>query len=128
EEGYPVAIGSRVVQNTDETTVKTAFYRKAIGRTFAAIVNILAVGGIGDTQCGFKMFKKGAVKELFTRQRINGFAFDVELLFLARKLSLSIAEVPVNWVAQKGSKVNLVTDSIKMLKDIFKIRLLHRSI
>ena len=126
EEGYSVAIGSRVIQNPGETTVKTSLHRKIIGRTFAALVNIFAVSGIADTQCGFKMFKKDIKKELFSRQKINGFAFDVELLYLANKLSYPVAEVPVNWVNQKGSKVNLITDSIKMLKDILKIRLIHK--
>jgi dolichyl-phosphate beta-glucosyltransferase len=124
--GYAVAIGSRIIRNAGETVVKTSLHRKLIGRTFAAFVNIFAIKGIADTQCGFKMFRKDITKELFSRQKINGFAFDVELLYLASKLSLPMAEVPVNWINQKGSKVNLVTDSIKMLKDIFKIRFLHR--
>jgi len=128
EEGYFVAIGSRVIQNPGETTVKTSLHRKIIGRTFAALVNIFAVSGIADTQCGFKMFKKDIKKELFSRQKINGFAFDVELLYLANKLSYPVAEVPVNWVNQKGSKVNLITDSIKMFKDILKIRFMHRNL
>jgi dolichyl-phosphate beta-glucosyltransferase len=125
-EGYPVAIGSRVLQNPGETVVTTSLHRKLVGRIFAALVNIFEISGIADTQCGFKMFRKDIVKELFSRQKLNGFAFDVELLYLARKLSVAIAEVPVNWVNQKGSKVRLATDGMKMLKDIFKIRLLHR--
>jgi dolichyl-phosphate beta-glucosyltransferase len=124
--GYSIAIGSRVAQYPVETTVKTSFHRKLIGRTFAAVVNIFAISGIADTQCGFKMFRKDAAKELFSRQKFQGFAFDVEILFLARKLLFSIAEVPVSWNNQKGSKVNLVTDSFKMLKDIAMIRILHR--
>jgi dolichyl-phosphate beta-glucosyltransferase len=126
DEGYAVAIGSRAIQNPDETIVKTSFHRKVIGRTFALLVNTFAIAGIADTQCGFKMFRKDVTKEIFLRQKINGFAFDVEILYLAKKLSCPIAEVPVNWVNQKGSKVNLVTDSIRMLKDILKIRFIHR--
>jgi len=97
-----------------------------VGRSFALFANLLAVEGVRDTQCGFKMFRREAVAEIFARQKIAGFAFDVEVLFLARRLGLSIAEIPVNWVAQPGSKVNLVTDSIKMLWDISRIRWLHR--
>ena len=63
---------------------------------------------------------------IFARQKITGFAFDVEVLFIARRLSLSVAEIPVNWVAQPGSKVNVVRDSVKMLWDIAHIRWLHR--
>ncbi len=127
-EGYKVAIGSRVVQHREETTVITSFHRKFIGRTFAAIVNIFGVSGIGDTQCGFKMFDAAVVREIFSRQKLAGFAFDVELLFLARKLGLEIAEVPVNWVNQEGSKVNLVVDSVLMLRDVLRLKVLHRNI
>jgi dolichyl-phosphate beta-glucosyltransferase len=124
--GHQVAIGSRVIQREGEVEVKTPLYRKLIGRVFAFFVNLFAIEGIADTQCGFKMFRGDAAREIFSRQRMAGFAFDVEILYLARRMSLSIAEIPVNWVAQPGSKVNLVTDSIKMLWDIGRIRWLHR--
>ena len=123
-----VAIGSRSVQRPGEVEVKTSFLRRFIGRTFAFLVNLFAFDGVADTQCGFKMFRREAAREIFSRQKIVGFAFDVEILYLARRLSLSIAEIPVNWVAQPGSKVNLVTDSIKMLWDISHIRWLHRNV
>lgn len=128
DEGYGVAIGSRVAQVPGTTQVKTVLYRKIIGRIFAAIVGLFAVGGIADTQCGFKIFRREVAKELFARQKINGFAFDVEILYLAKTLSIPVAEVPVNWVNQKGSKVNVVTDSIKMLIDVLKIKFLHPNI
>jgi dolichyl-phosphate beta-glucosyltransferase len=124
--GHDLAIGSRVMQNPGEVEVKTSPHRRLIGRCFAFFVNLFAFGGIGDTQCGFKMFRREAALAIFPRQKTVGFAFDVEILFIARRLSLSIIEVPVNWVAQPGSKVNLVTDSIKMLVDICRIRWLHR--
>ncbi len=126
EEGYHIALGSRVIQIPGETLVTSSWHRKIMGRTFAAIVNIFAISGIGDTQCGFKMFKQDVIKDIFLRQKINGFAFDVEMLYIAKNLSLSIAEVPVNWVNQKGSKVSLIMDSIKMLRDILQIRWIHR--
>ena len=72
------------------------------------------------------MFRREAALAIFSRQKTAGFAFDVEILFIARRLSLSIIEVPVNWVAQPGSKVNLLTDSVKMLWDICRIQWLHR--
>jgi dolichyl-phosphate beta-glucosyltransferase len=126
EKGHDVAIGSRVVQHPGEAEVKTPFYRHFIGRSFAFFVNLLALGGIGDTQCGFKMFRREAAAAIFSRQKTVGFAFDVEILFIARQLSLSVAEIPVNWTAQPGSKVNLVSDSIRMLWDVSRIRWLHR--
>ena len=107
--------------------VKTSLHRRLIGRVFAFFVDLFAIGGIADTQCGFKMFQRSAARAIFSRQKMVGFAFDVEILVIARRLALSIVEVPVNWEAQPGSKVNLVTDSIKMLWDISHIRWLHRS-
>jgi dolichyl-phosphate beta-glucosyltransferase len=127
EEGHDVAIGSRVIQSPGEVEVKTPFHRRFIGRTFAFFVNLFAVEGIADTQCGFKMFRREAAAAIFSRQKALGFAFDVEILFIARRLSFSIAEIPVNWAAQAGSKVNLVTDSLKMLWDISHIKWLHRN-
>ena len=126
EQGHDVAIGSRVVQRPGEIEVRTSLHRRLIGRSFAFFVNLFAFGGIADTQCGFKMFRRDAAIAIFSRQRISGFAFDVEILFIAKRLSLSIAELPVNWVAQPNSKVNLVTDSLKMLWDVSHIRWLHR--
>jgi dolichyl-phosphate beta-glucosyltransferase len=128
EAGRDVAIGSRVVQHPGEVEVRTTFHRRLIGRTFAFLVNLLAFDGIADTQCGFKMFRRDAAKAIFCRQKTVGFAFDVEILFIARSLSLSIAEIPVNWVSQPGSKVNLITDSIRMLWDVGHIRWMHRDL
>ncbi len=126
EAGNDVAFGSRALRLDDGVKVKTSLHRRLIGRVFAFFVGVLAVGGIKDTQCGFKMFRREAVAAIFPLQKTPGFAFDVEILYIARRLGLSIVEVPVNWVAQPGSKVNLVSDSIKMLWDIAQIRWMHR--
>lgn len=128
ESGYDVAIGSRVLQQPGEVEVKTSVHRRLIGRVFAFFVNLFAIEGIADTQCGFKAFRRAASEAIFARQKTVGFAFDVEILFIANRLGLSISEIPVNWHAQPGSKVNLVTDSIKMLWDISHIRWLHRGL
>ncbi len=127
EAGSDVAIGSRVAQCSEEVEVKASLHRRFIGRAFSFLVNLLAFEGIADTQCGFKMFRREAAAAIFSRQKTVGFAFDVEILFIARQLSLSVAEIPVNWVAQPGSKVNIVVDSIRMLWDISRIRWLHRN-
>ena len=126
ESGNDVAIGSRAMQSQGEVQVRSSIHRKIIGRVFAFFVNLFAIKGIADTQCGFKMFTHGAAMAVFSRQKTLGFAFDVETLFIARQLSLEICEVPVNWVAQPGSKVNLVSDSARMLWDICRIRWQHR--
>ncbi len=123
---YDVAIGSRAARGPGEAEVRTSVHRRLVGRTFAFAVGLLAFDGIADTQCGFKMFRRDAAAAIFSRQKLAGFAFDVEILFIARRLSLSVAEIPVNWVAQPGSKVNLVTDSMRMLWDISRIRWMHR--
>jgi len=73
------------------------------------------------------MFRREAARELFLRQRLNGFAFDVELLHIADRLSLHVAEVPVNWVNQEESKVDLLRDSTRMFLDMLKIRAMHRN-
>lgn len=124
--GSDVAVGSRVIPQSAQVEVRTSLHRRLIGRTFAFFVNLFAVQGIADTQCGFKMFRRDAALQIFSLQKLAGFAFDVEVLFIARRLSLTIVEIPVNWVAQPGSKVNLVTDSMKMLWDISLIRWTHR--
>jgi len=123
--GADVAVGSRVATMPGQIRVETSFLRQAIGRTFALLVNLCAVQGINDTQCGFKMFKGECLQSIFSRQKLDGFAFDVEILYLAKKMGLTVEEVPVNWYTQAGSKVNLVLDPLKMFCDILKIRFLH---
>lgn len=121
-DNFDIAIGSRAIFSKD-TVVEAIWYRKLLGRTFNRIINILILPGIADTQCGFKMFRKEAAKKLFSAQKIDRFAFDVELLFLARKYGYRIVEVPINWANVPGSKVNLLTDSTKMFFDVLKLRL-----
>jgi dolichyl-phosphate beta-glucosyltransferase len=82
----------------------------------------LTVRGIADTQCGFKMFRGAAAHDLFSRMRMTGFSFDVEVLLMAQLRGLRVAEVPVNWTHQPGSRVNLVRDSLHMAYDLLVIR------
>jgi dolichyl-phosphate beta-glucosyltransferase len=102
----PVAIGSRAV---DESTVRVRqpFYRVAVGRLFNALVRLLVVPGISDTQCGFKLFGRPAALEIFPRLGIDRFAWDVEALGVARKLGYRVAEVPVLWFNSADSRVTL---------------------
>jgi dolichyl-phosphate beta-glucosyltransferase len=124
--GADVAIGSRALHDTG-VKVNARLYRRLIGRTFHGLVEALTVPGVKDTQCGFKLFRGPVAHDLFSRMRIRGFSFDVEVLMMAHHRGYRIAEVPVNWTHQPGSKVNLVTDSIRMLRDLFVIRGRHMS-
>jgi dolichyl-phosphate beta-glucosyltransferase len=120
-EGADVAIGSRVV-NTGGVQVTTRLYRRVIGRVFHLLVGLLTVRGFRDTQCGFKLFRAGAAHDLFSRMRMDGFSFDVELLLMAQRQGYRVAEVPVNWTHRPGSRVNLALDSLRMARDLFVIR------
>ncbi|MBP9839228.1 MAG: glycosyltransferase family 2 protein, partial [Proteobacteria bacterium] len=120
--GSDIAIGSRAMQSTD-TGVKTVWYRKFIGRIFNSLVNIIVLPGIADTQCGFKLFKRKVAYHVFSKQLSEKFSFDVEILFIARKSKYKISEIPVNWVNQPGSKVNLIKDSFAMAVDLLRFRI-----
>jgi dolichyl-phosphate beta-glucosyltransferase len=124
KEGYDVAIGSRSVSGS-KILKRQTWYRQLMGKTFNKIVQAVAVAGIRDTQCGFKLFKGDAARKVFARQRIERFAFDVEALYLAKQMGLSIREVPVIWMNSPDSKVSIFKDSLQMLQDLLKIRFYH---
>jgi dolichyl-phosphate beta-glucosyltransferase len=118
--GADLAIGSRNMPESDKL-VKTAKHRKHIGNTFNVIVQSLLLPGIRDTQCGFKLFKHEVAHDLFSVSRQNGFAFDVEILFIARLRGYRTDEVAINWTNVAGSKVNVVLDSLKMFIEVIRI-------
>ena len=97
--------------------------RRFIGGVFRWLVRLIAIGGYRDTQCGFKAFRRDAAQAIFSRQTLDGFAFDVELLFIARRLGCRVAEVPVRWLDSQDSRVDPLRDSLRMLRDLFRIRL-----
>jgi len=119
-ENYQVAIGSREVAGA--VRYNEPARRHFTGRVFNLIVRILAVPGIHDTQCGFKAFSAEAAEKLFRMQRIDGWAFDAEVLFLAQKCGYEIIEVPVQWYYDGNSKVNVIQDSMKMFRELLQIR------
>jgi glycosyltransferase involved in cell wall biosynthesis len=96
--------------------------RHALGRAFNWIVQLLAVSGMNDTQCGFKAFRRHAAGDLFRLQRVPGFAFDVEVLYLARKRGYRIAELPIDWYFNADSRVRPGVDSVCMLLEVLQIR------
>jgi dolichyl-phosphate beta-glucosyltransferase len=119
--GADVAIGSRAMAS-DQVRVKARLHRRVIGRAFHLLVSALAMRGFRDTQCGFKLFTAAAAQDLFTRMRMNRYSFDVEVLLMARLRGYRVDEVPVNWAHRPGSRVNLVTDSLRMAADLVAIR------
>ena len=124
EAGADVAIGSRSIAGAD-VRVRQPLWRQSMGRIFNWFVQRLALPGIIDSQCGFKCFRIEAARRIFERQRLNGFAFDVEMLFIARLLGYRIAEVPVVWIDNPKSSVHPIRDSADMLKDLIRIRWRH---
>lgn len=121
---YDIVIGSRAL-DYDLVKEHQPFYREFMGKTFNKFVQLMVIKGIKDTQCGFKGFTAEAAENIFSKAKIDGFSFDVEALYLARKAGYKIDEVPVEWYNDDRSKVNPITDSISMLLEIMKIKKLH---
>ncbi len=113
--------GSRAMAKS-QILKKQTWIRRNMGRSFNRFVQILGVPGISDTQCGFKAFRTKAAHEIFKRQKLDGFAFDVEVLILANRLGYKTDVLPVKWVNSVDSKVNIFLDPIKMLWDLIRIR------
>lgn len=118
---YDIVIGSRRMKKS-VIKIKQPLYRRLPGNMFPILVNFIILKDIRDTQCGFKLFKRDAAKNVFKKQRIRGFCFDVEILYLAKNAGYKIKEVPITWNNFADSKVNAITDSIKMFIDLVKIR------
>lgn len=116
-----IAFGSRAVAGS-VIEVSQPLYRVAMGKTFNLMVRAIALRGIHDTQCGFKLFTRHAARELFRRQRLDGFGFDVEILAIARRLGFPVAEVPVRWIDSADTRVRAVRDSASMFLDLFRVR------
>ena len=124
-ETHEVAIGSRPMRES-KLEIHQPWYREMLGRGANKVIQLFGVRGIQDTQCGFKMFRQGAAREVFTRCKLNGFSFDFEALMVARDLGYKIAEVPIRWAHQEGSKVVLWRDAPKALYDLVKLRLMGK--
>ncbi len=120
--GYDVAIASRGLP-ASRLPVRQPWYRELVGRIGNVLVRLVAVRGIRDTQCGFKLFPRELAQKLFGAQRMTGIAFDMEILFLAQRLGLRIAELPVTWVDSPETRISRVRDSLDALKDLVRIRL-----
>ncbi|MHB8635181.1 MAG: dolichyl-phosphate beta-glucosyltransferase [Fimbriimonadaceae bacterium] len=124
-DGADVAIGSRPLRES-RLERRQPWYRELFGRMANGIVQVLAIRGIKDTQCGFKMFTLRAGREVFRRCTMTGFSFDLEALMIARDLGFRIDEVPIRWSHQEGSKVVLMRDGPRALRDLIILRLRSR--
>ena len=115
-----VAIASR--EQADSKRIAEPFYRHVIGRVFNGLVRLLVLPGLQDTQCGFKCFSAEAAEQIFPKQTLNGWSFDVEVLTIARELGFEVLEVPITWTYQPGSRMSILSDSWQMFKDLLLIR------
>lgn len=122
ENGAGIVVASRDIKGA-KVKVPQNFLREAGGKIFNIFVRLVTGLPIHDTQCGFKSFTKEAAKKVFSRQTINGFGFDVEILYIAKKHGLKITEYPVTWFNSPATKVNFLRDSTRMFAELFKIRL-----
>lgn len=120
DEGYDIAVGSRAADGSLESS-KSAF-RRLLSGGLRTVVRLGFNVGVKDTQCGFKLFTAQAANDLFRRQRIDGFSFDLEVLYLAEKLEYRIAEVPVEWIDAPGSTVDAARVAVRFLRDLLVIR------
>ncbi|MCX7909561.1 MAG: glycosyltransferase family 2 protein [Ignavibacteria bacterium] len=122
--GADICIGSRAL---DPLLIKEhqPFYREFMGKMFNKFVQLIVFKGIEDTQCGFKGFTDKAAELVFSKSKIDGFSFDVEILFLAKKAGLRIEQVAVEWYNDKRTKVHPIKDSVNMFIELLKIKKHH---
>lgn len=116
-----IAIGSRALDRS-LIGVHQPWWREWAGRIFNGIMRVIVGLPFRDTQCGFKLFRRDAVETIFPRQRIERFGFDVEVLYLARKLGFRTVEVPVRWNHAEGTRVSMLRDSLDMFLDLLRVR------
>jgi dolichyl-phosphate beta-glucosyltransferase len=119
--GADVAIGSRWLQ-AELQSERQPLYRQLFGRIFNLLLRIALGLQYKDTQCGFKAFSRRAAQAVFSRQRIERWAFDPELLFLAHKFGMVVREVPVRWAHDERSKIHPLKDGFKMFTEILRVR------
>jgi len=122
----PVAIGSRGLADS-QIRQRQPFYREMMGKTFNRLIRLFGgVRGIRDTQCGFKLVRGEEGRRIAAELKIDGFAYDVELIWLARRRGYKVAEVGVIWVNSPDSRVDPIRSSFSMLRDVLTMRLRHR--
>ena len=123
EQGYEVVIGSRDSKDVTgaRQTMAQSFLKRQLGNLGNLLIQMLAVPGIWDTQCGFKAFRDNAAKDIFSRSLIDRWGFDIEALALARKLGYKIGVIPINWVNDPNSRVSW-KGYLNTFRELFKIK------
>jgi glycosyltransferase involved in cell wall biosynthesis len=121
EDGADIAIGSRWLDRSRQT-LRQPFYRRLFGRCFNWLTRLIMHLPLADTQCGFKAFRKEAACTIFSRQRIERWGFDPEILYIALRLGMRIKEVPVTWGHDDRSRISYLKDGLKMLEDLVRVR------
>ena len=119
--GADIAIGSRWLR-TELQTQRQSVARQVMGRAFNYLLRILLQLDFKDTQCGFKAFRRGAARAIFPLQKIEGWGFDPELLFLARRGGFKVTEVPVVWGHDEGTRIHPLADGSQMVLEMLRIR------
>jgi dolichyl-phosphate beta-glucosyltransferase len=119
-----IAFGSRAIDRS-LIGIHQPWRREQAGRVFNLLVRVATGLPFWDTQCGFKVFRLDVCRPILKAARVNGFAFDVELLYLAQRAGLRIREIPVRWNHAEGSKVRFIHDSLRMLREVIALRICH---
>jgi glycosyltransferase involved in cell wall biosynthesis len=120
ERDLDAAIGSRALPGS-RVEERQSILRQSMGKTFNRVVRLATGLPFHDTQCGFKLLDRERLRPILQRMVVDGFAFDVELLYLCERFGLKVAEVPVVWRHAAGSKVGLVTDPVRMIADVARV-------
>jgi glycosyltransferase involved in cell wall biosynthesis len=121
EKGADIAIGSRWARSELQTR-RQSLARQVLGRVFNGLLRVLLRLDFKDTQCGFKAFRREAARTVFPLQRIEGWGFDPEILYLARKFGCQVVEVPVRWGHDTRTRINPLVDGLRMVSDMLLIR------
>lgn len=126
EQGADMVIASRQHPHSDISRHQS-WLREHMGMGFNMLMHACVDLTFQDTQCGFKAFSAAASEAIFSRAKLDGFSFDVELLFLAQRLEFAVHEIPVQWMNEPNSKVRMLVDPLMMFVDIVRIRRLHKT-
>jgi len=124
---HDVALGSRIQPDGSDMRATQPGFRRLLGRVFHELASVWVVGPVKDTQCGFKGFTRRAAQDLFSRQRVTSIVFDVEIIYLARRLGYDAAIVPIRWSDKRGSRMRARPAlALRVAWDLFRVPLLHR--
>ncbi len=124
-----VALGSRIQPDGSDMRATQPPYRRLLGRVFHGLASVWVVGPIQDTQCGFKGFRLSAAREVFGRQRVTSIVFDVEVIYLIRRLGYRMTVVPIRWADRRGSRMHPGPRmALRVAWDLFRVPLLHRRV